>query len=269
MSSGGGSVVVRRQLGVKVRRLRIAAGKSLEDVQEAGLGSMSKISRIENGKLPVKIADVWALCRLYGADHVTTDALAALTPGTQQDAWWEGVVPDWLGLYAGLEATASRIRCVDPEFIHGLVQTPAYAAAVIGADPRLTPDVVGQRVRFRMERQPVVLEAEPTPDLTVVIGEGALRFGETDVMDAQIAHLHDVSKQPNVDVRVLTFDARTYPSRGSFTLLDFDNDEDPSVAYVEIPRGALYFDRTADVADYEYVFDVLLRKSTPIKEWER
>ena len=265
--TGGGSVVVRRQLGVKLRRLRLAAGKSLEDVQDAGLGSMSKVSRMENGKLPVKIADVWALCRLYGADQATSDALAALAPGTQQDAWWEGVVPDWLGLYAGLEATASRIRGFDPEFVHGLVQTPAYAAAVIGADPRLTADVIGQRVRFRMERQPIVLASEPTPDLTVIVGEGALRFGDPEVMDAQIAYLNDASERPNIDVRVLTFSARTYPSRGSFSLLDFADEEDPSVAYVEIPRGALYFDRPEDVADYDYVYEIILEKSTPIKEW--
>ena len=76
----------------------------------AGLGSKAKISRIETGKGPVRVADIRALCWLYGADNATTDALAALAPGTQQEDWWEapgaGVVPDWFSLYAGLEATA-------------------------------------------------------------------------------------------------------------------------------------------------------------------
>ena len=111
--SGAGSVVVRRQLGSKLRQLRLAAGKDVADVTEAGLGSKAKISRIETGKGPVKVADIRALCWLYGVDGPTTDALAALAPGTQQEDWWEAfggaVVPDWFGLYAGLEAAASRI----------------------------------------------------------------------------------------------------------------------------------------------------------------
>jgi hypothetical protein len=49
--------------------------------------------------------------------------------------------------------------------------------------------------------------------------------------------------------------------------LDFDDDEDPSVAYVEVPMGARYFDRPADRGDYEYVFDMLFDMSTPIEEW--
>jgi hypothetical protein len=57
------------------------------------------------------------------------------------------------------------------------------------------------------------------------------------------------------------------PEPCSFSPLDFDDAEDPSVVYVEIPKGARYFDRPGDVADYEYVFDTIARKSTPIEEW--
>jgi transcriptional regulator with XRE-family HTH domain len=96
--ASAGSLVVRRQLGAKLRQLRMAAGKSLADVDAASLGSKAKLSRIESGKGPVKIADVRALCWLYGASDETTDALTALAPGTQQDDWWEAygaaVVPD-------------------------------------------------------------------------------------------------------------------------------------------------------------------------------
>jgi transcriptional regulator with XRE-family HTH domain len=80
--AGGGSAVVRRQLGSKLRQLRLAAGKDVVDVTEAGLGSKAKMSRIETGKGSVRVADVRALCWLYGADAATTDALAALAPGT-------------------------------------------------------------------------------------------------------------------------------------------------------------------------------------------
>ena len=269
--TGGGSVVVRRQLGMKLRRLREAARKDLGDVAEAGLASRAKLSRIENGKLPVKVADVWALCRLYGASAATTDALAALVPGTQHDGWWEQyghAVPEWLGLYAGLEATASRIRGFEPDLVKGLLQTREYAAAVVRSDPRVDPEVVEQRVRFRLERQRAVFDADPVPQVTVVMGEGALLLGAPEIMEPQVAHLRALSERPDVDVRVWPFEAGMYPRRGSFVLLDFDNrEEDPSVAYVEVPLGARYLDRPAERADYEYVFEVILGRSIGIKEW--
>jgi hypothetical protein len=83
-----------RSCGASGRR----PGRAVADVTLAGIASKAKLSRIETGKGSVKITHVWALCRLYGADHETTDALAALTPGTQTDDWWESygslVVPE-------------------------------------------------------------------------------------------------------------------------------------------------------------------------------
>ena len=270
--SGSGSVVVRRQLGVRLRRLREAARKELADVVESGIGSKAKISRIENGRLPVRMADVRALCWLYGADPATTDALAALAPGTQADDWWEqhgqAVVPDWFGLYVGLEAAASRIRGFEPERVQGLLQTPEYAAAVFGSDPRTAADVAAQRVQFRMERQRAVFDDGVVPKLTAVVGEGALRCGPPEVMRAQVAHLHELSRRPEVDVRVLAFAAGLYPLRSSFTLLDFADPEDPPVVYLDVRGSTRYLEKPADLAEYEYVFDLIAGKSVPIEEWQ-
>ena len=267
--SGGGSVVVRRQLGRRLRELRLSAGKDVIDVTEAGLGSKAKISRIETGKGPVRVADIRALCWLYGADAATTEALAALAPGTQQEDWWQdygqAVVPDWFGLYAGLEATASRIRCFEPEFVHGLLQTQDYARAVIAADDQIDEDVIARRVRFRMERQSTVL-ADTQREVVIVLGEGALRLvvGSPMVMVEQLEHL----RAATFDVRVLPFAAGAYPRRGSFALLDFEHDdEDPSVAYVEGPGAARFFDRPSERAEYEHVFDVISKRTIPIGEW--
>lgn len=272
--TAGGSVVVRRQLGIKLRKLRLGAGKTFADVAVTGVASRAKLDRVEAGRVPVKVADIWALCRLYGADDATTDQLAQMAPGTQVDDWWEqygeDVAPDWFGLYAGLEAAASRIRCFDPEIVPGLLQTPEYATLVIGADdPRKSPDAVAQSVRFRMERQRTVRETEPRPKTTVVMVETALRFGPPDVLEPQIECLRSLSADPDVDVLVLPFSTRTYPRRGRFTLLDFASDDDPSLVYVEVPKGARYFDRPADLEEYEYVFDLITGKSVPITEWRR
>ena len=258
-------LVVRRQLGSKLRQLRLAAGKDVADVVTAGLASKAKMSRIEGGKGPVKIADVRALCWLYGASPETTEALAALAPGTQQEDWWETyenvVVPDWFGLYVGLEQSASRLRCFDPELVHGLLQTEDYARAAISADSRLGADVVEQRVKFRLERQRTLAE------LTIILSEGALRLvaGSPEIMAAQIEHL----RQAAATVVVLPFAAGTYPLRGSFALLDFDaSDEDPSIAYIDGPPAARYLDQPDERAEYEFVWGVIEDMSIPIEEWQ-
>lgn len=262
--SSAGSLVVRRQLGAKLRQLRVAAGKTFADVDTAGLASKAKMSRVESGKGPVKIADVMALCWLYGASQQTTETPTALAPGTQQEDWWEAfgaaVVPDWFGLYAGLEAAASKINAFEPQLVHGLVQTEDYARAAVSADSRLSPEVVEQRVRFRLERQRT--EAK----VTIILGEGALRLvaGSPDVMVAQIEHLRHVA----ATILVLPFSAGTYPLRGSFALLDFSDAEDPSVAYVDGPPAARYLDRPEERAEYDLVWRVITDMSIPIKEWQ-
>jgi transcriptional regulator with XRE-family HTH domain len=263
--AAGGSLVVRRQLGAKLKALRVSAGKSLADVQEADVASKAKLSRIESGKSPVKLVDVWALCRLYGASPEATDALAALVPGTQQDDWWEAygsaVVPDWFGLYAGLEKAASRIRAFEPQLVFGVVQTEDYARAAISADSRLSPEVVEQRVKFRMDRQ------QTCAAQTIIMTEGVLRMvvGSPETMAEQVEHLRQVEAK----VLVIPFSAGAYPLRRGFVLLDFDDADDPSVAYIDGPPAARYLDQPEDRAEYEFVWQVLEDMSVPIEEWQR
>lgn len=254
--------MVRRQLGIKLRQLRLAAGKDVIDVTEAGLGSKAKMSRIETGKGPVRIADVRALCWLYGVDPAATDALAALAPATQQEDWWEalGVVPDYFSLYPGLEAAASRIRSFEPLLVHGLLQTEDYARAVISADPGLSPDVVEQRVRFRRERQ-----QRPMDGITVIMGEAALRLvaGSAEIMADQLERL----RTSRADVRVLPFSAGPVPRSGTWSMFAFDDAEDPPVVFVEGGRVARYLDKPADWAEYDAVWTILTDRAVPIGEW--
>jgi transcriptional regulator with XRE-family HTH domain len=264
--------LVRRQLGLRLRRLRELAGKTHGDVEVAGIAGPTKMWRIEKGKVPVKVGDIWALCNLYCAASDITEALVALAQGTRGGAHWEEygdlVVPDWLGLYVGLEGTARCIETYHPELVHGLLQTPAYARAVI-SDERLDPAVVEKRVAFRLQRQRTVLERRPAPTVTVTLGAGALALfvGSPEIMQEQVAHLLRVARGGTVSIRVVPWEAGAYPMRGAFTVLDFDDPEDPAVAYVEIPLGARYMELEAQVQEYRYVLSVLRTKSVPIDDY--
>jgi transcriptional regulator with XRE-family HTH domain len=80
---GDGPTVARQRLGTQLRALRTAAGISGEEAAAAIRSSPAKVSRVENGLLPVRQADVQALLDLYGAaDREEMLALAGNRPGT-------------------------------------------------------------------------------------------------------------------------------------------------------------------------------------------
>jgi transcriptional regulator with XRE-family HTH domain len=78
------SVILRRQLGIRLRQLRRAAGKTEVDVDNAGLASRVRLWRMETGKTGVGVGDVRGLCWLYGADQRTTDMLARWALASRQ-----------------------------------------------------------------------------------------------------------------------------------------------------------------------------------------
>jgi hypothetical protein len=228
------------------------------------------MSRLESGTVAVKQGDVWALCNFYGASSEETSACAALAKASNEKGWveeYEGAVPDWLGMYAGLEAAAAKIETYDPELVHALLQTREYARAVIGLNRELNADVLEQRVEFRMKRQELALAGLVPTTVKSVIGEAALRYsvGEPDLMNDQISHLIKLSDR--VDVRVRPFSAGLHEwMNGSFAILSFRDAADPSVVYTDTHIGARYLETEKQLTDYRKIFDTLYGESIPIKE---
>ena len=260
---GMGSTVVRRQLGRMLHELRVTSGRTIRELSAAKLGSKAKMSRVEAGQQVIRVADVWAWCDFYGADRETVAALSQLAPGTERADWWEPrTVPPSFSIFIGLERTANRIRCFEPQFVFGLGQTEAYARAVMGTNSRLSPEIVEKRVRLRMERQQRSLNG-----VSVVMAETALRVvvGSPEIMAEQIDHLRAL----DADIRVLPFAVGPppAPSEGTWALLDFESHADPSVAYVEGVGGCRYLDKPRDRANYEMSWRKLVSRSVPIGEW--
>src|SRR5256714_194329 len=193
-----GQRLVRRTLGRRLTRLRAATGKSRREVAEARLGiSEPTLHRIETGKVPVTVANVRALCWLYGADESITNALAELALGTSQAEWWDAnpVVPDWFKLYVGLEASASRIFSYDGEIVPGELQTEQYARAVFGAEQPAEEEAAERQVKLRLQRQKTLFARKPVPRMVTVLGEGVLTrpVGGEAVLQAPIEDLPTVS----------------------------------------------------------------------------
>lgn len=269
-----GSVVVRKSLGRQLKALRLKAGKTTADVATSGVSSTSKLQRIESGSAPVKLVDVWGLCRLYDVDSATTDRLAEMAKNTSEKGWWEeydGIMPAWFSTYVELEAASSRLLAYDPELVHGLLQTPAYHRALIAVDPERSSESPEEQIRLRAQRQNAALDRPKPLDVTVILGEGALArlVGGADVMAEQKHRLLEVSHQDNVDVRVLTWDAGAHVAmKGAFNILTFDTDEDhPDIVYVETHAGGRYVEAGEIVARYQRNFELILDQSISIREY--
>jgi len=268
-----GQRVVRRTLGRRLTRLRVASGKSRREVAEAKLGiSEPTLHRIETGKVPVTVANVRALCWLYGADESITNALAELALGTSQAEWWDAnpVVPDWFKLYVGLEVSASRIYSYDGEVVPGELQTEQYARAVFGAEQPAEEEAAERQVKLRLQRQKTLFARNPAPRLVTVVGEGALTrpVGGEATLKAQIEHLRSLAQRDYIEIKVLPWAVGAHAAMaGAFRILDFDDAEDPDVVYLESHVGALYLEERAEVDEYRRIFQLIRKEAVPVQEY--
>ena len=254
---GSGPTVLRILLGAQLRRLRESKNISREDAGWEIRASGSKISRMELGRVSFKERDVSDLLTLYGvADKKERDALLNLAQQANNPGWWHhfsDILPGWFQSYLGLEAAATLIRTYEIQFVPGLLQTADYARAVIllghaGADA----DEIERRIDLRRQRQQILNRPDP-PQLWVVIDEAVLRrpIGGADVMKAQIEHLIEVSKLPNIRMQIIPFHAGGHAAAGGpFAILRFPEPELPDVVYVEQLTSAIYLDKREDVDHY-------------------
>jgi transcriptional regulator with XRE-family HTH domain len=263
---GDGPTVARILLGSQLRRLREEQGVARAEAAEALGTADSTVSRMELGRVALKEANVAVLLSLYGMDdEQERTAFLARVRETNTQCWWHpysDVTPNWLQRYLGLEATASVIRTYEAQWLPGLLQTEAYAEAMIRLGTySQREDDVARRVRLRLERQQVLSQPDP-PTLWAVIDEAALRrpVGGPRVMRDQIEALAaQESKNPKVIIQVMPLAAGGHAGGGtSFTILRFPQEEMRDLVYVEQLTSALYLDKPADVDRY---FDVLNRLS--------
>lgn len=258
-----GPVVPRLVLGARLRELREERHIARVVAGEAIRASRSKISRLEAGRHRFKPRDVADLLTLYGlTDEAERATLLALAEEANSPAWWQhfnDVVPTWARAYLGAEQAASLVRCFEVQRVPHLLQTPDYARASL----RLTHAGAGRaeldrRVRLRMTRQRI-LRRRPAAQLWAVIDEAALRrpVGGIGTMRAQLRHLIEICRLPQVTVQVMPFLAGGHAGEaGPVTILRLPGGRLPDMVYLEQRVTALYPDRPTEIECY---WDVMNR----------
>nr|WSY56899.1 helix-turn-helix domain-containing protein [Streptomyces sp. NBC_00886] len=258
-----GPTVPRLVLGARLRELREERQISREAAGEAIRASRSKISRLEAGRHGFKLRDVADLLTLYGVrDEAERATLLTLAEEANSPAWWQyfnDVVPTWTQAYLGAEQAASLIRCFEVQRVPHLLQTPDYARASIGlAQSGTCEEEIDRRVMLRMTRQRI-LRRRPAAQLWAVIDEAALRrpVGGITTMRAQLRHLIEICRLPQVTVQVMPFLAGGHAAEaGPVTILRLPGGRLPDMVYLEQRVTALYPDKPDEIESY---WDVMNR----------
>jgi len=216
----------RENLGARLRELRRDAG--LDGRQLATLTDWhpSKVSRIEHGKQTPSEDDIRIWCVHTQAELHVVDLIASVR--NINAAWmeWKRIVGSGHAQHqhkiVELEAGTELLRGYDPLVLHGLLQTEAYAGAILAACIEFlgATDDVDEAVTARMHRQRALRHGRHRFHL--LIGEQALHtaVGDDSVMTGQLAHLLSLMSLPRLVLGIVPIASRFIYRTTDFVLYD-------------------------------------------------
>ena len=188
---------------------------------------------------------------------------ALRTPGTfrrLRQAMLNRSYESWVRALLEMEDRSTVLRNWEPLVVPGLLQTEAYARAMIRAGrPGDSDAEVEQMVIARISRQAIWDRKDPPPPmLFAVLGEAILRqrVGDAQIMRDQLGHLAEIAGNPRVTVQVLPFGAAAHPGMlGPFLVAHFDSDRDS--AYLDNALDGQVTERRNQVAPITLLYDSL------------
>ncbi|MFE5920891.1 helix-turn-helix domain-containing protein [Streptomyces sp. NPDC056468] len=189
-------VAVIATVGRQLRLRREAVGMRVPEFAKAVGYGEDLVYKIEGGKRIPRQEYLDKADEVLGADGLVSAA-------------WEDVkkvrYPKKVRALAQMEAKAVEIGLYECHSVHGLLQTPEHARALIeAAQPPYSPDDVERMVAARLARQSI-FERDPVPSIHFVLEEAPLRrpLGGTMVWQQQLEHLLEVGRMRNVTLQVM------------------------------------------------------------------
>jgi hypothetical protein len=246
--------------------MRETAGMTLTEAAPKLDKTRSALGRIEKGETAADVHVVRTMMDVYDLYEPDLIDLAreAMRPG-----WWVAYGIRDRG-FIGLETEASDSLELSLMYVPGLLQTEAYMRAVFGTGQvkrtkkRLENDVAARLIRQRRlvdEESPLMLQA--------ILDETVLRkrIGGRDVMRGQLRRLVEAAELGTVTIQVIPDDVGEHEGMdGAFTVLEFQQPDDPNLLYVEYPTGAIHVEKNEEVTDARLLFGKLRLVALPPAE---
>lgn len=257
-----------RRLMAELSALRSRSGLSRAEVADRVGITDSTLWRYETGMTRPKPGDVAILLDVYGVHGAEREELIEMAKHARKRGWWhrhrQALKPGF-DSYIGLEAAASVVRTFQTVAVPGLMQTEAYARAMIEQTAITSaPYPVDERVLVRMSRQELLTRPDDPLHMVAVLDEAVLRrqVGSPEIMNGQVRHLIDLADRPNVTVHIVPFARGAHPGMdGQFTLLEFPEQADPDLVYLEQAGSGLIPEDPEEVRRYTLIFGSLLGKA--------
>jgi transcriptional regulator with XRE-family HTH domain len=249
----------RRQLGLTLRRLRDAAGKTQQEAADEVKKVRSRIVQLEDGTATISREDLEALLDYYkvkSRERTTVLKLGTHARKRQKRRVHIDQLPDAYKRFADLESSASEVNWFATGIIPGLLQSPSYVQAILAECEGVWWEPLDQqgedRLAFRIERQRRLLETDDQRLLRFVITEDALRanMGSPEIMREQLQHLKTlIDKHRDLTVRVLRNDVSGNPVRGGGLMIFVFGERGAPVGYSPtVPGPSMYYDDETDTS---------------------
>lgn len=238
-----------RELGKRVRALRVQAGLTGAQVADRAGVTQPTVSKVETGRMLPSDEVIERLAEALSLGRTARQELLELLRRVQAEIaearHTGGGALARQEVISAREYRASEVECFQCAMVPGLLQTAEYARRAFAAANFPDAQDVGQAVAARVERQGLLYERGRR--FSFVLTEGALRTwpGSADVMQAQLAKIVDVSTLENVSLGVVPWAAsvRVFPLHG-FVIYD-----DSTVA-VETFTSELLLSDEQEIATY-------------------
>lgn len=265
--------ILKRRLGGLLRRYRQEAGLTLAQSAKILGWENTRLSRVETGQYQIKAADVTTLLQAYGVTDAETINEVTRVIHSGHRAWWLAygdVLPSTYTDSIALESECVTIRTYFPQVIPGLLQTPAYAHALISSSPRAgIQNTATALAQVRQARKAILTRPGDPTELRTVIDESAFypRAGASpDLTRDQLLTLLHMSEHKNIALRVMPLDAPLHAGlSGNITVMEF-RDPWPALAVIDHIRGGGFLEEPEDVDVFTEVFDAVYEAALPTDE---
>jgi transcriptional regulator with XRE-family HTH domain len=248
-------------LGDELRRVRLAAGFSSQDALAARMGfDRTVITKVETGDRPPSAEVLAAWCQACGLAAIPPDWVVGMARrgNGPLPAWFQ----DWV---TNGEQQAARVRWFEPLLVPGLLQTEAYARALLNGRIGSHADEVEERVLARMARQAILTRDEGPAELLAIIDDAVLRrgVGGAKVMADQVSALIEAAGWPNVVIQVIPAATAVHDglAGAGFAIADFERG--PGLAYQETALRGEPITAPEDVTALGIAFDRLRAEALP------
>lgn len=249
----------RKALAHRLRQLRLATGLNARAHAKACGWHESKTSRIENERTKPSATDIRTWCETCGASDQAEPLITMLVALDEMYVEWRRKVRslnDAQKSAIPLYERTTTFRIYQPHLIPGLLQTPAYAEALLRgvATFRDLPDHdLTEAVTARIDRQQIL--KQPGRRFAVLLEESALHYTpcDKDTMAGQLGHLMAIASLPSVSLGIIPSNLDNRQRRPTEGFWIFDD----NLVQVELISGFLSLQQPHEINEYVSAFNEL------------